>query len=49
MRFFVDGKEVTEQQAMEQQRINDEILSIVDPDEFLKELSRAGFIYIMKD
>ena len=47
MRYFIDGKEVSEEQAKKQQEINSRILSIKDPDEFMEALKNAKFIIIL--
>ena len=43
-RYFINGQEVTKEQAEEQQKINDEAMKIEDIAEWLEAMKQARFI-----
>lgn len=43
-RYFINGQEVTKEQAEEQQKINDELMKIEDVTEWLEAMKQARFI-----
>ena len=46
--YFIDGKEVTKEEAKKQEKLNNEILSIVDTKEFLRRACECKFIFITR-
>lgn len=43
-RFFINGQEVTREQAEKQQKINDELMKIEDITKWLEAMKQARFI-----
>lgn len=48
-RYFINGQEVTKEQAEEQQRINDELMKIEDITKWLEAMKQAEFIVRIGD
>lgn len=46
-RYFIDGIEVTQEEAQKQEAINNAILNIKDDKKFLQEAIKARFIVII--
>lgn len=43
-RYFINGQEVTKEQAEEQRKINDEVMKIENTAEWLEAMKQARFI-----
>ena len=48
-RYFINGQEVTKEQAEEQQKINDELMKIEDITKWLEAMKQAEFIVRIGD